>query len=911
LGTRGVQPVTRVRPVAGQWPLTGRDEELAAMLAAVDDPDGGGIVVAGPQGVGRSRLAHEVERRLAGAGRCTARATASHAAATIGFGALAPLLPDHLAPLVDRPTELLRRAGEVIAALTGTTGTAGAGAAAVLPVLVVDDAHLLDDVSAAFLHQVALRRLATLVVTVRTHEPIPGRPPDAVTALWKDGLLTRCDVGPLSRAATAGLLERVLDGHLDLPSLRRIQRTAAGNPLFLREIVHAALEDGSMARHRGLWQWDGVRSVSDRLVELVRTRLDAADPRSEPALELVAWGEPLPVWLAERVLGDGAGGASLEAAERAGLLDRIRPPDSRRPGPDDGSVDEVLRFAHPVHGVVLRSTTPVGRRRTVCGQLAEALLAWTGDGPARLRPALLRIAVWLLEADAPPDRRPVSFAVAARLALEDDDPRLAERLARAVLDTGDDEHADERSAARAVLADALEKQGRHDEVVRLRHARPFGDGGSVGVAVAALGGEVSGSDPIVDPSRGEVPATDAWVLLFDSRLAESIGIAQVVLSRTDATPRAHVWAATAGASALGLSGRTAEALAAADVGLVAARSLGAQQPWSAPEVLWARVIALVVAGRIEEARTLVDPGFVEPGGDASSDLTDPADLPSLAGMWRGFRGLVSRLQGDHATARTNLREAVALFDLAGPDQTGLPTGVVGHFVRLWLAELAATLASSGDPGGARQVFDEAVERDTGTNRVFEPWIALDGAWVCAGESRLTEAVDVALRAADMALTLGHRAFEVNAVFDVARLGRPDLVEERLTGLVPLVEGRFAPACRDATRALLEGDPGGLADCSRRFEALGHDLVAAEMAAAALALLPSDAEAVQRARRLRSRCPEALTPLLPPGGDQANPAGPASPTSPPRPAGPMPGGGSAPRQYRREAGTTRGTWRIER
>jgi DNA-binding CsgD family transcriptional regulator len=827
------------------------------MQAAVDDPDGGGILLVGPQGVGKSRLAHEIERRAGGAGRCTAWATATRSAGAVDFGALAHLLPDELAPLAStRPVELLRRADAVLA---------GLGPATAAPVLLVDDAHLLDDVSAAFLHQVALRRLATLVVTVRRD----GLPPDPVTALWKDGLLERHDLGPLSRAATAGLLERVLDGHLDLLSLRRIQQVTAGNPLFLREIVHAALGDGSLARHRGLWQWDGVLSVGDRLVELVRTRLTIEDPQCQPVLELVAWGEPLPAWLAERL----AGRVSLEAAERAGFLDRTTSGDgldgragypvrSGRSGRDD----EVLRFTHPIYRAVLRSMMTVGRRRTTCEQLAAGLFEHGGgEGPDRLR-----IAVWLLEAGTPPDRRSVSFAAAARLALQDDDPQLAERLARAALDG-------ERTDALTVLADALEKQGRHDEVVRLleqapvtdpppalamaRTSNPYWAGGlppspdgtgpggpAVGAAVTL--GPLSAAEPGDDASGGEVPATDAWVLFFDSRLAECIGIAQVVLARADATRQAQVWAATAGTSALGLSGRTAEALAVADVGLGAAQSLGEHHPWSYPEVVWARVLALMVAGRVEEAR-----GLVEPAGDTTAAPADGS--AQLVGMWLGFRGFVAKLQGDHAAARVSLREAVTLLDRAD----------MYHFVRLWLAELAATLACSGDAQGAREVFDEAVERDTGTNRVFEPWIALDGAWVCAGEGRLSEAVDVALRAADMAVSLGHRAFEVTAAFDVARLGRPELVEERITALVPLVEGRFAPTCRDATRALIRRDAEGLTDCSRRFEALGHDLVAAEMGAAAYALLRAAAapvpaaHAAERSRRLRSRCPEAVTPLL--------------------------------------------------
>jgi hypothetical protein len=789
------------------------------MLAAVDDPDGGGIVLAGPQGVGRTRLAHEAERRIAAAGHPTSWSAATRSTTAIDFGALAHLLSDDLAPLARQPTELLRRAADVIA------GGAARGTGA--PVLVVDDAHLLDDVAAAFLHQVAVRRLAALVVTLRSDE----RAPDAVTALWKDGLLARHDVVPLSRAATAGLLERVLDGHLDLLSLRRIQRTAAGNPLFLREIVHAALGDGSLARHGDLWRWNGVLAVSDRLVELVRSRIDAADPRSAPVLDLVAWGEPLPVWLAERL----AGPESVDAAEHAGLVERTPPPDDLHG--DEVPHDEALRFVHPVHREVLRATTTVGRRRAIADRLADALDEQSGhDEAIHLR-----------------------------------DPHLAE--------SGVETSSTFRSGTAAGSPARATGATGPGSTAPTGSTRATGPGGptngtradGVGIGAAATGGRVSGTDPIVEASGGEVPATDAWVLLFDSRLAESIGIAQVVLARADATPQAHVWAATAATSALGLSGRTAEALAAADVGLGAARTHGPQRPWSTPEVVWSRVLALVAGGRLEEASSLV-----EPGGDPTrpAGTTHP---PAVAGMWQGFQGLVARLGGDHATARSSLRDAVARLDEAGMD----------HFVRLWLAELAAALACSGDPRGGRKAFDEAVERDTGTNRVFEPWIALDGAWVCAGEGRLSEAVDVALRAADMALTLGQRAIEVSAAFDVARLGRPELVDDRLAGLVPLVEGRFAPACRDAARALVHRDPDRLADCTRRFEALGHELVAAEMGAVAEALLPPGtpdaAEAVHRARRLRSQCPEAVTPLLEP----------------------------APRQYLREMGTARGTWRIER
>ncbi len=104
--------------------------------------------------------------------------------------------------------------------------------------------------------------------------------------------------------------------------------------------------------------------------------------------------------------------------------------------------------------------------------------------------------------------------------------------------------------------------------------------------------------------------------------------------------------------------------------------------------------------------------------------------------------------------------------------------------------------------------------------------------------------------------LGQRAFEVVAAFDVARLGRPDLVVDRLGALVPLVDGDFAPACRRAALALADRDPAGLTDCSRLFEELGHDLLAAEVATAAYARLRSGRRPGHRGPRRRAVPPAA-------------------------------------------------------
>ncbi|HEY9303367.1 MAG TPA: ATP-binding protein, partial [Mycobacterium sp.] len=50
------------------WPLTGRSKELRLIEAAVFDADSSGIVVCGPAGVGKSRIAREALNSAASQG---------------------------------------------------------------------------------------------------------------------------------------------------------------------------------------------------------------------------------------------------------------------------------------------------------------------------------------------------------------------------------------------------------------------------------------------------------------------------------------------------------------------------------------------------------------------------------------------------------------------------------------------------------------------------------------------------------------------------------------------------------------------------------------------------------------------------------------------------------------------------
>jgi predicted ATPase len=102
-------------------------------------------VIAGPVGVGKTRLAVEAARAATKKGYATAHVVGTRAASSIPFGAFAPLLPE-----VDVDARwllhFLRQA---------TDGIVDVNRSDQGLLLVVDDAHQLDNGSAALLHQLA------------------------------------------------------------------------------------------------------------------------------------------------------------------------------------------------------------------------------------------------------------------------------------------------------------------------------------------------------------------------------------------------------------------------------------------------------------------------------------------------------------------------------------------------------------------------------------------------------------------------------------------------------------------------------------------------------------------------------------------------------------------------------------
>src|SRR5262245_55815121 len=81
----------------GPWPLTGRSTQLEELGRFYADPARAGVVLYGPAGVGKTRLAEEALRLAERGGRPVARAVGHPATRGFPLGALAHLLPAELA----------------------------------------------------------------------------------------------------------------------------------------------------------------------------------------------------------------------------------------------------------------------------------------------------------------------------------------------------------------------------------------------------------------------------------------------------------------------------------------------------------------------------------------------------------------------------------------------------------------------------------------------------------------------------------------------------------------------------------------------------------------------------------------------------------------------------------------------
>jgi tetratricopeptide (TPR) repeat protein len=208
---------------------------LEQLDVALGDSSRPGVVVLGPDGIGKSTLARLAAEQLSSQHPDTLVrwVTGTPTERAIPFGAFSHLVDfSSFGADIGKPAALLRAAR---ASLGGDQHRA--------LLLVVDDAHQLDALSATLVYQFALTGTARMIVTARG--PDFGATPEAIAALWSDGLLARIDIEATGESRSSASEPGVDDFIAGLPGPARavLDFLAVAEPLSVADLAILAGDD--------------------------------------------------------------------------------------------------------------------------------------------------------------------------------------------------------------------------------------------------------------------------------------------------------------------------------------------------------------------------------------------------------------------------------------------------------------------------------------------------------------------------------------------------------------------------------------------------------------------------------------------------------------------------------------------
>jgi len=358
--------------VVHNLPLTGRSRLIDLVSQRLDS--GAHIMLRGPAGIGKTRVAAEVTTSDLLGGRAIDRILASQATTSFQLGALAPL---------GRPTGVA--AGDLPALMSWYLGRWRSQQRNGRPaILWLDDAQNVDDLSASVIRQAVVLGSVQLIATHRTPEALP----DDVEALVTEGQLKSVDVPPLNRSMTKDLAESAAQRPLTASQLDQLHELTAGFPLYVRDLAMA------------LGDTDEAPNVGD-MGEVLGARFAGLSAEERRTAEMVAAAEPVDL--------------ALFADRRESVTSLIDQGLLRRQGASQ------VRLEHPLYGAwLLDSLGPLVSQ--LYRDLADRATSLDSDDPVDPVQEL----DWRLKAgDEPGD---VLIAEATRLAIERSDGPTALRF---------------------------------------------------------------------------------------------------------------------------------------------------------------------------------------------------------------------------------------------------------------------------------------------------------------------------------------------------------------------------------------------------------------------------------------------------------------------------------------------------
>ena len=728
-------------PVPTPWPLVARGA-LDPLVDAIN-ANPAGVALVGNEGVGKTTLAAMAAQRLDRGEPLWVIGTL--AASSVPFGAFGPLLDCHDA---GKPAALIQSAADSVRAQAHSRP------------IIVDNARLLDPLSASLVYHLAQESASPLIVTVRSVLRIPH----VVNALWDDGLLRRLDVIPLDGEETAAVVAAAGGSGVEGADAAALYRRSAGNPLHLRMLLSTGGTEETLAGAIDHYLGDLHPEVRGLLAHLCvfepLSRADLTALTDEAALARAV--EVGAVALHSVADGEFAySGHPLFLERLATLLDK----------------PQVQRLRTAVAAQL--ATTP---SRTPADRLGRTLITLQGDGP--------------IDADA--------VVTAASEALQLGDIALAERLARGVLDRG------EHFNARLTLSSALAWQGRGREAdAVLAVVDPAGLPEDQLMAWALpraanqfwMLSEPERATTFLQNVRRKVGQTSSYITLdalsatFSmnaGNIRRAIEVADEVLGRADAPDMAVAWAASAAALSSARMGRF-EA-----VGPAISRALGAEYPG---------LLRFTVG--LAETSTLLMAGKIEAAHEAARRFTDFAELaqPGRA-IGEVLLAQVLLARGEAAAAADLLRPAADTLA-----RTGYSWGPLA------LMYLTTALGYQGDIAESAKALARAQSRHGTKSAMFAPELGIARAWRLNTIGDRPAAITAARDAARTAKRSGQFAVAVRAWHEATRLG-DRRAADAITQIADSVVCEYTDMALAHARAVAGSDPAALTAAAQRLAAAG-------------------------------------------------------------------------------------------